>query len=243
MVRIEFQSGDAIPPDQEGDVSFGTFQEVRNVLVRTCKKHGPTGPMGFFPFDDADESKCLLEWMRTADPNPVYYVIADQFNAARYQRVECDTDSFTVAWILDLMKMLQDLPGWGVVVSGFPMGNVVVFAGKIMVIGDRFKEVADLESLIKNVQDDQLNKKLRDARPKSGKCLSYSLEGDRLVCNVVNSDGAADTLTLDRAQVHKVFQNPYTQDWLLSFKWCGGLDLPDEQTAMAIRKWHCGESK
>lgn len=199
--------------------------------------------MGFFPFDTADEDSCLLEWMRTADPNPVYYVIADQYNAERCQRVECDTNHFTEKWILDVMTMLLDLPGWRVVVSGLPMGNVFLFAEKITTVGDRFKGVEDLESLVKNVQNTELNKEIEDSRPKCRSCLSYSFENDRLVCEVDYYDDTVGTLTLDRGRIKKVFQNPFTGDWVLSFKWSGGMSLPNEQTGTAIRDWHSGESQ
>lgn len=243
MVRIEYQSDEKIPADLEGDVSYPLFQEVRNTLVKVCKDHGPTGPMGFFPFNTADEDDCLLEWMRTADPNPTYRVSADQYNAARYQCVGCDTKCFTEAWILDLMSMLQDLLSWGVIVSGFPAGNVVVFADKIVVIGERFREVDDLASLVKNAQNAELNKALEDDRPKCRSCLSYFFENDKLVCEVDYWDDTVGTLTLDRARVKKIFQNPFTGDWIMSFKWGGGLNLPDEQTATTMRDWHCGESR
>ena len=155
MVRIEHYTDDRIA-DPEGNVPLRTFHKVRNAVVRACKSHGPTGPMGLFPFGKVpgDASDVFTAWGKTADSDPVYFVLDDQLNHERYQYVEClNPDHFTEAWIRDLMAALVGFRGWGIGIKNIPGGYILVFADRLMVTGHCFEGVNDLSSLIESARD------------------------------------------------------------------------------------------
>jgi len=151
MITIENYTSERIPnPSPFGEVSQQMFHTVRNDLVRTCRKHGPTGPMGLFPvgrsFEDAGEF--LAAW-ESGDANPAYFVIDDQYNDELYQYVEvCGTAHFTTEWIEELTASLAKWPGWGIGIVNINQGYLLVFADRLMVQGPCFAEADDLASIV-----------------------------------------------------------------------------------------------
>jgi hypothetical protein len=238
MVRIEhYTMGHVVDPD--GNVSFKKFHEARNDVVRACKLHGPTGPMGYFPFDAGHDEDVLLAWGKTADPEPAYWIIDDQYNAERYQYIECtDPEYFTEEWIRDLMVALRTMPGWGVGINSIPGGYALVFADKIMVTGSCLENARDLSSFVACAHD-ALRKKDKYVKPgPSGACKNYSLEIDRLICKVEYSDeDVGDELRINRNDVELVWRNPFTGVGMLTLKNGLMIELPDKTAFTKINEW------
>jgi hypothetical protein len=238
MVRIEHYEKRHIA-DPDGNASFQQFHEARNAVLRACKLHGPSGPMGFFPFDAADDEDVLLAWMKTADPNPAYWLIDDQYNAERYQYVECtDPKYFTEGWVRDLMAALSTLSGWGVAIKSIPGGYALVFADKIMVTGNSLENVHDLSSFIASVHEALRNKDRYVKKGRSGECKEYWFENDRLICKVEwFFDEGAGELQIARKDVEKLWRHPFEGIGMLSLEDDSMIRLPGETAFAAISEW------
>jgi hypothetical protein len=235
MVRIEHYAAERIP-DPEGNVSWADFLEVRNEIVRACRFHGPTGPMGIIDLDKADGTRDLLDIWETGDPDAVYFVHDDQHNNERYQYVECsDPARFTQEWILDLMAALADLPGWGIGI-GVHKAYLLVFADKLMVTGRCFDDVNDLPTLVSSAQHAMLNRHL-DPKPRSGLCKNFYFEKNYLICEVEYDDDETDSIKIDRDSVSKVWRHPYFEGWMLSLKAGNCFELPNEVAFTKVTEW------
>jgi hypothetical protein len=70
-----------VPNLYSGELSWGIYQTVRNAIVRACRSHGPTGPMGEFPVER--KSADISDW-KHGDENPVYWIVDDQYNDEMY---------------------------------------------------------------------------------------------------------------------------------------------------------------
>jgi hypothetical protein len=238
MVKIE-QFTEPHLHDPDGSASAYEFHEARNAIVRTCKLHGPTGPMGEFPFDLPEDEDCFRVWYESGDHDPAYFVIDDQYNSERYQYIEIsDEKFFTENWIVDVMSVLSNLPGWGLCIKSIPGGYAILFKDKIMVRGSSLEKVHDLSSFVVCVHEAFRNKDKYVKQRRSGSCKEHRFEDDRLVCTVSYFfvEGG-DTLKIGREDVEKVWRNPFTGVGMLSLKDESLFELADDDAFSNISEW------
>jgi hypothetical protein len=120
---------DRVPnPYPRGDLPWQVYHTVRNAVVRTCRKHGSTGPMGVVKIDErvADPYRQVFAergFWEHGDPSPSYYIIPDQLNDERYVYAWLyGDDPFTPSWLGDIATTLcsYDGRGWGSTTSQTP---------------------------------------------------------------------------------------------------------------------------
>jgi hypothetical protein len=130
--------------------SWRKFHRARNAIVRACRRHGPTGPMGEFPlrtWKGRNPYRCPT-W-QCGDRNPAYYVLPDQFNSERYIYIELLSPvAVTVPWMRDVSRTLTGLKHWGLCVAGLPGGYAVIFPGVIAITGKPFKGVSSVRAFL-----------------------------------------------------------------------------------------------
>ncbi|MBI3466578.1 MAG: hypothetical protein HY000_26490 [Planctomycetes bacterium] len=149
---IEHYTDDRIPnPYPDGSLPWQVYQAVRNAIVRTCRKHGPTGPMGECPLDAPVRSPYGLRgaWPLGDDPC-VFFVVDDQYNDERYIYLEvCREEQFTEHWLYNLSDALRDFPGWGIGIKNLNLAYILVFEDRLMVTGPIFEECEDVPSVVR----------------------------------------------------------------------------------------------
>lgn len=124
-----------------GDLPWQVYHAVRNALVTTCRRFGPTGPMGQVKIvaDVEDPHRQIIHdrdfWER-GDPDPTYFILDDQFNNERYCYAELfGDDPFHAGWLLAITATLREFDGWGLAVSTIPNSYVLIFGDRLMVSG------------------------------------------------------------------------------------------------------------
>jgi hypothetical protein len=138
-------------PSPTGELPWRQYQTVRNTIVRTCRRHGPTGPLGEFPLDKEDAD--LIDW-EPGDDNPVYYIVDDQYNDEMYLYMEfVDPKGFKKAWLEDITETLRQFPGWGIGVNSLQKGYIIIFANKLMVTGPLFRGCRNAISIINAINN------------------------------------------------------------------------------------------
>jgi len=138
-LAVEYYTVDHVPNDHpDGKLPWRLYQTVRNAIVRTCRRHGPTGPLGEIPLDK-QSLNILKDWQR-GDENPVYWVVDDQYNDERYLYMEIeDPLALSPKWLEDITAMLRRFPGWGIGVVNLTKGYLLIFADRLLVKGQPFK--------------------------------------------------------------------------------------------------------
>lgn len=70
------------------------------------------------------------------DPDPAYYILADQMNHERscYAEIYGD-DSFNPDWLRSVMATLRKLDGWELAISNIPHSYVLIFGNWLLVRG------------------------------------------------------------------------------------------------------------
>ena len=127
----------------DGAVSWSKYQRVRNDLVRTCRRHGPTGPVGERSPDNAhfppgSQLSYMGEW-EAGDDDPHYYIIPDKYNDELYLYAELSgEDPFHIAWVEDVVETLRRHPGWGSGIQSLPNAYVLLFGDRMLVTGPGF---------------------------------------------------------------------------------------------------------
>ncbi len=73
-------------PYPGGMLSWQIYHRVRNSVVRTCRKRGPTGPLGeIASIEGSDDSfRQAFSSCQHGDDDPSHYIIDDQYNHERY---------------------------------------------------------------------------------------------------------------------------------------------------------------
>ncbi|WP_439627405.1 hypothetical protein [Gemmata sp.] len=124
-----------------GDLPWQVYHTVRNAIVATCRRCGPTGPMGVVKIvADAVDPYLMLAhdpnfWER-GDQGPTYYILDDQPNSERYCYAELlGDDSFNACWLLAITATLREFDGWELGVSNIPGSYVLIFGNRLMVRG------------------------------------------------------------------------------------------------------------
>jgi hypothetical protein len=98
--------------------------------------------------------------MEPGDADPLYWVIDDQYNHEMYQYVEFPKGvGCTADWLSDVTAMLKDHAGWGIGVGGISDGYLLIFADRLMVQGEPFRDCADAASVLRMIQRSLRKKK------------------------------------------------------------------------------------
>jgi hypothetical protein len=141
-IKVVAFTRDRIPNDYPGgQLPSYVYHTVRNALVRTCRKYGPTGPMGLVKIvpEVANPYAMLAEdidfWER-GDPEPWYFIVDDQYNHERYCYAELyGDDPFSAGWLLSITETLKDFDGWALAVMNIPDSYILIFGERLLVKG------------------------------------------------------------------------------------------------------------
>jgi hypothetical protein len=150
---------DRVPnPYPGGRLLWQAYHTVRNALVRACREHGPTGPLGEVVItpEVADPYRKALddpEFWERGDPDPHYYLIEDQLNHERYCYAELyGSDPFTAEWLATVTRTLREHDRWGLGIGNIPDGYVLVFGQKLMVKGRRLARCTTAMEVVEAVR-------------------------------------------------------------------------------------------
>ena len=154
QLRVVSYTEERIPnPYPKGSLPWQIYHKVRNAVVRTCRRHGPTGPMGICPISRWRSAPDILKW-ESGDPDPVYYVIDDQYNDERYLYAELlGEDAFRPEWLADIATTLTGHPGWGLGVNNIPDHYMLIFSDKLMVNGSRLSSCKHAREVVQAARD------------------------------------------------------------------------------------------
>ena len=140
-------------PYPKGPLPWQIYHKVRNAVVRTCRRHGPTGPMGECRISRWRAAPNIFKWQR-GDPDPVYYIIDDQYNDERYLYAELlGQDPFNLTWLADIGKTLEEFPGWGIGVNNIPGHYIIIFYEKLLVNGPRLSTCKKASEVVDTVKE------------------------------------------------------------------------------------------
>ncbi len=148
-VRVVHFSDERIadPSADAGDLPWQAYHAARNAVVRACRRHGRTGPMGECSITDAADTS--EDWP-VGDDDPALYVVDDQLNHERYLYLETlDSSVIGPPLVADLIDTLAGLPGWGLGVNGIRDGYLLLFAGFVLVHGPTFDRATDVGAVIR----------------------------------------------------------------------------------------------
>jgi hypothetical protein len=121
-------------------------------MVQTCRRHGPTGPLGERPLDE-DDLESAMHWER-GDEQPVYWIVDDQYNDEMYLYLELeDARGCTAEWLADITHTLAQFSGWGIGVVNLKRGYVLVFADRLLVQGPGFRGCRDVRCVLKAMEE------------------------------------------------------------------------------------------
>jgi hypothetical protein len=129
------------------DLSWQAYHTARNAIVRACRRHGRTGPMGERPITQGEPVRG--DW-EIGDDDPAVYVIDDQLNYERYIYLETlDATLIGPPLVADLIATLGNLPGWGLGVNDVRDGYLLLFATHVLVHGPAFARANDIDAVIR----------------------------------------------------------------------------------------------
>ncbi len=124
-----------------GKLPWQVYHTVRNALVRTCRRFGPTGPMGLVRIvpDVENRYEMLaddLNLWEAGDPDLMYYILDDPLNHERSCYAELyGADPFSAGWLLAVTQTLRRFDGWGLGVNNIPDSYVLIFGDRLLVKG------------------------------------------------------------------------------------------------------------
>jgi len=126
-IELQHSTGDYIPnPHPNGETPFEEFWDVRSSILTAVNEHGKTGPES--NADGVD-----------------FWLVEDQLNDERYHRMEVySSAAFSVDMIKSLATALRDHVGWGISIGGYDNGNLVLFADRLVLIGNLFEGCGSL---------------------------------------------------------------------------------------------------
>jgi hypothetical protein len=150
-LSVKHYESDRVPnPYPGGDLPWHVYHRVRNAVVRTCRRYGPTGPMGerklgnwfsrtFLGF--GQDAIQMLDTWESGDDNPIYWVVDDQYNHERYLYMDLTKPTAcTVGWLEDITDTLEKFPGWGIGINSLTDGYALIFARKLLLAGPGFRK-------------------------------------------------------------------------------------------------------
>ena len=158
-MRIQVYTSSRITNEHpDGPVSKTRWMNVRNALVKACRRHGGVGPLGHFRFWLHMIINDFLKAWHDGDDDPTYYIATDQYDGERYHYVEVlKPESFTTGWIADVQQAHNRFDGWGVGIGNIDGGYMLIFAKKLMVSGSIAEAAGDLDDLIALTQQNLAN--------------------------------------------------------------------------------------
>src|SRR5262249_23044366 len=134
-------------PYPDGQLPWQVYHTTRNAVVRTCRRHGATGPLGERPLS-LDYLNSAEAW-EPGDDKPIYWIVDDQYNHEMYLYMEFEAVSaFCEEWLIDITTTLAEFPGWGIGVDSLTSGYILIFADRLLVSGPGFKRCRDAVSVI-----------------------------------------------------------------------------------------------
>ncbi len=137
----------ADPSADGGDLPWQAYHSARNAVVRACRRHGRTGPMGECPITKG--ARPAKRWP-AGDDDPALYVVDDQLNHERYLYLETlDPSVIGPPLVADLIDTLAGLPGWGLGVNGIRDGYLLLSAEFVLVHGPTFDGATDVGAVIR----------------------------------------------------------------------------------------------
>jgi hypothetical protein len=143
-----------IPNDYPGgDLPWQMYHTVRNAIVQTCRKYGPTGPMGVVRIVQDVENPYGMwgrnqDFWESGDPDPMYFILDDQLNHERYCYAELyGDDPFNSGWLLAMSATLREFDGWGLGVMNIRDSYVLIFGDRLMVNGQMARCKSAMEAV------------------------------------------------------------------------------------------------
>jgi hypothetical protein len=140
-LKVRAFTRDRVPNEYPGgDLPWQMYHGVRNALVQTCRRFGPTGPMGVVTItadvDDPYRASANGDFWERGDPNPAYYIIDDQYNHERYCYAELyGDDPFNAGWLLAITATLSEFDGWGLGINNIQSSYILIFGNRLLVKG------------------------------------------------------------------------------------------------------------
>ena len=141
-LKVKPFNRERVPNDYpSGDLPWQTYHTVRNALVQTCRRYGPTGPMGVIKIVEGVANPLMMladdrDFWEAGDPDPTYFVLDSQPNNERYCYAELyGRDPFNAGWLLSVTEVLREFDGWGRGVSNVPDSYVLIFGDRLLVNG------------------------------------------------------------------------------------------------------------
>lgn len=145
-LTVKAYTQDRVPNDYPGgNLPWQTYHTVRNALVQTCRRYGPTGPMGVIRIVQDLENPLMmlgedLDFWKLGDPDPAYFILDDQLNHERYCYAELyGDDAFNAGWLLSITETLREFDGWGLGVKNIPDSYLLIFGNRLLVTGQLAK--------------------------------------------------------------------------------------------------------
>lgn len=132
---------DNFPPpeeteDDEKGISVNDVNRfaLREDLLNVLEKHGLTAPD-----DPADD--------------PHFYLVDDQYNEERYHYMQIYAPvMISLNWLKDITDTLRCYSGWGVGITNFRKGYLLIFADRLLVTGSAFRRCKDAQSVLEAVK-------------------------------------------------------------------------------------------
>jgi|GEM_PF-5512365 len=140
-----------------GELPWQVYHSVRNALVTTCRRYGPTGPMGVTKIMEGVANPYMMlaeddDFWEPGDPDPEYFILDSQLNHERYCYAELyGDDPFNADWLLSVTKTLRKFDGWGLGVSNIPDSYVLIF-GKRLLVKDRLARCKTANEVVVQAQ-------------------------------------------------------------------------------------------
>ncbi|MDX1962912.1 MAG: hypothetical protein SFX18_07155 [Pirellulales bacterium] len=145
-LKVKPFTQDRIPNDYPGGkLPWQTYHTVRNALVQTCRRFGPTGSLGVvkIAWDVKDVYLMAMQdknFWEHGDKNPMYYLLEDQYNNEQYCYIELYGDNpFNADWLIAITETLREFDGWGLGVNNIPDSYVLIYGKGLMVKGNLAK--------------------------------------------------------------------------------------------------------
>jgi hypothetical protein len=137
-----------------GRMTWQTFHEVRNAVVRASRTFGPTGPMGEIKLDpqvqnlDAQLADDPDFWLH-GDENPKYCIGDNAINNERFVHVTLHgEDALSADWLAAIVATMRQHRGWAVEIGNIPNSSLLIFGKRILVKGRQLRRCKDAAQVI-----------------------------------------------------------------------------------------------
>lgn len=134
------------------------YHEVRNGVVRVCRRHGTVGPLGERLAPPTTDNP-LGRWEKGSPSHPTYYILTDQLNDLEpYVYLETESSGVHADWLVDLASELRRWRGWRAATrltrAGRELrGYLIVAPDKLLVTGPLFQPCTSAFGVIQACQE------------------------------------------------------------------------------------------